>query len=42
MSPLRPTPLLDKVNWPRDLRMLAEEKLPQLADELRTFVIDTV
>ncbi|HEX2798620.1 MAG TPA: 1-deoxy-D-xylulose-5-phosphate synthase, partial [Thermoanaerobaculia bacterium] len=42
MSPLRPTPLLDKVNWPRDLRMLAEDQLPQLADELRTFVIDTV
>ena len=43
MSPsLRPTPLLDKVNWPRDLRMLAPEQLPQLADELRTFVIDTV
>ena len=42
MSPLRPTPLLDKVNWPRDLRMLAPDQLPQLADELRTFVIDTV
>ena len=43
MSPsLRPTPLLDKVNWPRDLRLLAPEQLPQLADELRTFVIDTV
>src|SRR5512141_135549 len=43
MSPSRrPTPLLDKVNWPRDLRMLAEDQLPQLAAELRTFVIDTV
>jgi 1-deoxy-D-xylulose-5-phosphate synthase len=43
MSPsLRPTPLLDKVNWPRDLRLLAPDQLPQLAAELRTFVIDTV
>ena len=43
MSPSpRPTPLLDKVNWPRDLRTLTPEQLPLLADELRTFVIDTV
>ena len=38
----RPTPLLDRVNWPRDLRVLTPEQLPQLSDELRTFVIDTV
>lgn len=43
MSPSpRPTPLLDKVNWPRDLRTLTPEQLPLLASELRTFVIDTV
>jgi 1-deoxy-D-xylulose-5-phosphate synthase len=38
----RPTPLLDRVTWPRDLRVLTPEQLPQLSDELRTFVIDTV
>ncbi|MBL8115719.1 MAG: 1-deoxy-D-xylulose-5-phosphate synthase [Acidobacteria bacterium] len=38
----RPTPLLSRINWPRDLRMLAPEELPALADELRTYVIDSV
>ncbi|MEO6324014.1 MAG: 1-deoxy-D-xylulose-5-phosphate synthase [Thermoanaerobaculia bacterium] len=42
MSTFRPTPLLDRVNWPRDLRNLTLEELPTLSDELRTFVIDTV
>ena len=42
MSTFRPTPLLDRVNWPRDLRNLTMEELPTLSDELRTFVIDTV
>ncbi len=38
----RPTPLLSRINWPRDLRTLAPEELPALADELRTYVIDSV
>ncbi|MDH4133550.1 MAG: 1-deoxy-D-xylulose-5-phosphate synthase [Gammaproteobacteria bacterium] len=36
------TPLLDRVNLPEDLRKLAEGELPQLAEELRHFLIDTV
>jgi 1-deoxy-D-xylulose-5-phosphate synthase len=36
------TPLLDTVKLPKDLRKLAPEQLPQLADELRAEVIDTV
>lgn len=42
MPSFRPTPLLDRVTWPRDLRNLTLEELPTLSDELRTFVIDTV
>ncbi len=37
-----PTPLLDRVNLPEELRTLSEGELPQLADELRRFLIDTV
>ncbi len=36
------TPLLDQINFPADLRKLPEEKLDQLADELRTEMIDAV
>ncbi len=36
------TPLLDTVKVPSDLRQLPEEKLRQLADELRTDMIDIV
>jgi 1-deoxy-D-xylulose-5-phosphate synthase len=36
------TPLLDTVNTPADLRALPQDKLRQLADELRTEVIDAV
>ncbi len=36
------TPLLDRVNVPADLRRLPEADLRQLADELRTELIDTV
>ncbi|RCL02795.1 MAG: 1-deoxy-D-xylulose-5-phosphate synthase [Candidatus Tokpelaia sp. JSC188] len=35
-------PLLDKVYFPSDLRKLSEIDLPQLADELRTEMIDAV
>ncbi|MBV8334595.1 MAG: 1-deoxy-D-xylulose-5-phosphate synthase, partial [Alphaproteobacteria bacterium] len=36
------TPLLDRIDVPADLRRLPEEDLRQLADELRTELIDTV
>ncbi len=36
------TPLLDTVKTPEDLRKLDPDQLPQLADELRTEVIDAV
>ena len=45
-EPTRPisnrTPLLDQVDVPADLRKLREEDLRQLADELRTELIDAV
>lgn len=36
------TPLLDKVTSPKDLRVLEETELQQLADELRTEMVDAV
>jgi 1-deoxy-D-xylulose-5-phosphate synthase len=36
------TPLLDKVNLPKDLRALDDKDLPQLAAELRTEMVDAV
>lgn len=36
------TPLLDTINSPEQLRQLAREQLPQLAHELREFLIDSV
>ena len=36
------TPLLDQVDTPDDLRRLKPEQLRQLADELRTEMIDAV
>ena len=36
------TPLLDQIEYPADLRQLPEEDLRQLADELRTELIDAV
>ncbi len=36
------TPLLDTVNLPADIREFSKEQLKQLADELRTEVIDAV
>ena len=38
----RPTPLLDRVLWPRDLKNLTVDELATLSDELRTFLIDSV
>ncbi|HLA63507.1 MAG TPA: 1-deoxy-D-xylulose-5-phosphate synthase [Rhodothermales bacterium] len=37
-----PGPLLARIESPADLRALPEEKLPQVADELRQFIIDVV
>ncbi|MBX9848651.1 MAG: 1-deoxy-D-xylulose-5-phosphate synthase [Rhodocyclaceae bacterium] len=43
MSPLTSeTPLLDTINAPADLRALEREQLPQVADELRACLLDSV
>ncbi|NDG54670.1 MAG: 1-deoxy-D-xylulose-5-phosphate synthase, partial [Betaproteobacteria bacterium] len=34
--------LLEQVNQPEDLRRLAEDQLPALAQELRAFILDSV
>ena len=36
------TPLLDTIQYPADLRKLPLDKLPQLSDELRMSMIDSV
>jgi len=36
------TPLLDRVVWPGDLRLLAESDLPLVAEELRRELVDAV
>ena len=36
------TPLLDSIDYPQELRLLDRKQLPQLAQELRTFLIDSV
>ena len=35
-------PLLDKIEYPADLRKLKEDQLPELSNELRQFIIDVV
>jgi 1-deoxy-D-xylulose-5-phosphate synthase len=42
MTPPPATPLLDTVRLPSDLRKLPENKLPQLAEELRAELVDVV
>jgi 1-deoxy-D-xylulose-5-phosphate synthase len=42
MSDRPETPLLDAVHFPADMRGLAKEQLPQLADELRQEIISAV
>jgi 1-deoxy-D-xylulose-5-phosphate synthase len=42
VNPLPPTPLLDQVHLPQDLRTLDDRDLPQLAAELREEMIDAV
>jgi 1-deoxy-D-xylulose-5-phosphate synthase len=39
---IKPGDLLEKVNSPEELRKLSKEQLPQLCDELRQYIIDTV
>jgi len=36
------TPLLDTINYPQDLRKISEDQLPQVADEVRSEMIDVV
>jgi 1-deoxy-D-xylulose-5-phosphate synthase len=42
MSVTPPTPLLDTIESPADIRALAKERLPQLCDELRQEMISAV
>ena len=42
MSDRPPTPLLDDVTLPADLRALEKEQLPEFADELRAEMISAV
>src|SRR6476646_2604594 len=42
MSDRPETPLLDKVQFPADIRALSKDELPQLADELRQEMISAV
>ncbi len=39
---VEPGPLLSQISFPADLKRLSEEQLPQLAQELRQFIIDDV
>ncbi|MGB7181252.1 MAG: 1-deoxy-D-xylulose-5-phosphate synthase N-terminal domain-containing protein, partial [Burkholderiaceae bacterium] len=34
--------LLENVNFPQELRRLKRDQLPQLADELRQYILDSV
>jgi len=42
MSDRPPTPLLDEVRYPADLRKLSKDQLPQLSEEVRQEVISAV
>jgi len=42
MSDRPDTPLLDKVNFPADIRNLGKDQLPELAEELRQETISAV
>lgn len=39
---MNPTPLLDTIDLPQDLRRLQKSQLPQLADELRAYLLESV
>ncbi len=38
----KPGELLSKIEYPKDLRALAQEDLPKVCDELRDFIVDVV
>jgi len=42
MSDLQPTPVLDRIGWPSDLRELSEAELRELAEEIRQFLVSSV
>ncbi|PCL20875.1 1-deoxy-D-xylulose-5-phosphate synthase [Snodgrassella alvi] len=39
---MNPTPLLDTIDLPQDVRRLQKTQLPELADELRAYLLDSV
>ncbi len=39
---MSPTPLLDTITLPQDLRALSRNQLPQVAEELRAFLLESV
>ena len=39
---MNPSPLLDIIDTPQDLRRLEKKQLPQVAAELREFLLDSV
>src|SRR5487761_2220969 len=39
---MSPTPLLDRIQWPHELRALERRELAPLADELREFIVQSV
>lgn len=41
-NPMPATPLLDKVDYPDDLKKMDDRDLPQLAAELRAEMVDAV
>ncbi len=41
-NPMPATPLLDKVEYPDDLKKIDDRDLPQLAAELRAEMVDAV
>ncbi|HOP13063.1 MAG TPA: 1-deoxy-D-xylulose-5-phosphate synthase N-terminal domain-containing protein, partial [Lentimicrobium sp.] len=42
MTPQIPLKLLNKINSPADLRLLREDELPLLCDEIRQFIIEVI
>src|SRR5438128_11901739 len=42
MSDLQPTPVLDRIGGPSDLRELSEAELRELAEEIRQFLVSSV
>ncbi|MCO6515959.1 MAG: 1-deoxy-D-xylulose-5-phosphate synthase, partial [Snodgrassella sp.] len=39
---MNPTPLLDTIDLPQDVRRLQKNQLPQLANELRAYLLESV